>query len=328
MQILRIDPANRIYYEELMPAELLSLLYRDELTPFGLFKETPEGAEAVGLLILREEEESFDVYWLSVAEEYRGSGYGDRLLQVAFKLAKDYQKKVRFLAKVLTREEQTDTPLEGYTLEGYLFDRGFFPVTEEKGEVLLYLSELKKKTLSQNSKPNPSIKSFSNLPEEVLNKSLRKIRKRYGAEAAGSLDLETSLAFLEEGKLRYILLVRRVMSTYYPLGLSGKDQNVPEEIRQAVISAFLAETFRSSEGEGTISFCPKAGNLLSEFMSYFTVRTRIVTRLYEASYDAIEKEKQRFLQELKSREEMDQNREEIPEKLFVTGVEYFSGVGE
>lgn len=328
MEILRIEPANRIYYEDLMPAEMLSLLYREELTPFGLIKETPEGAEAVGLLILREEEESFDIHWLAVAEEYRGAGYGDSLLQIAFRLAEKYQKKVRFLAKKLTREGQTETPTEGYTLEGYLFDRGFFPATEEEGEVLVYLEEMKKKTLMQNSKPNPSIKPFSKFSEELMKIERQRIREHFGSEAADSLDLETSLAFLENGKLRCTLPVRKVKFTYYPLELSEKDQNVTEEIRKALISAVLAEAFALAEGEGMVSLCLKEGNLLSEFISFVAVRTRIDTRVYEAPYDALAQEEQRYLKEQESREEMEQNREKIPEKLFVTGVEYFSGVGE
>ncbi len=324
MDILRIEPANRVYYEELLPPELQSLLYREELTPFGLLQETPEGAEAAGLLILREEAESFDVYWLAVAEEYRGCGYGDRLLRVAFKLAADNRKKVRFWSRVLIKETKNTKVPEGYTLDGYLADRGFLPVPGESAEVLLYLDELKKKTLAAKDVLNPSIKPFSKLPEEVLKKVKKRIEKIFGSEAAATQDLRTSLVFLEDGKLRCAVLVRKVASTYYPLEFFHGDREIPEEIRQTLFSAVLTEAFNDSEGDGLISLTLREGDPLSEMMRLFKIRTRIVTRLYEASFDAAERMTQRFFEEERIRSEADQNRDEIPERLRVTGVEYFN----
>ncbi len=324
MDILRIEPANRVYYEELLPPELQSLLYREELTPFGLLQETPEGAEAAGLLILREEAESFDVYWLAVAEEYRGCGYGDRLLRVAFKLAADNRKKVRFWSRVLIKETENTKVPEGYTLEGYLADRGFMPVPGEEAEVLLYLDELKKKTFASNADLKPSIKAFSTLPEGALKEERKRVEKRFGPEAAATQDLNTSLLFLENGKMQCAMPVRKVASTYYPLEFFWGEQTVSEETRQTLFSAFLIEAFHDSEGEGMLSLNLKEGDPLSELMQFFKIRTRIVTRLYEAPFDAAEAMAKRFVAEERIREEAEENRDVIPEKLRVTGVEYFN----
>ncbi len=324
MDVLRIEPANRVYYEDLLPAELQSLLYRDELTPFGLLQNTPEGAEAAGLLILREEAESFDVYWLAVAEEYRGYGYGDLLLKVAFKLAKDYEKKVRFWSRVLVKDEENTEVPEGYTMDGYLADRGFLPVPGESEEVLLYLSELKKKTLAGKDALNPSIRSFSKVPEEALKKEKKRIEKIFGPEAAATQDLNTSLLFLENGKIQCAVPVRKVASTYFPLEFFSGEQTVSEETRQALFSAVLIDAFHDSEGEGFLSLNLKEGDPLSELMQFFKIRTRIVTRLYEAPFDAAEAMAKRFVAEERIRKEAEENRDVIPEKLRVTGVEYFN----
>ena len=90
MKTVLVADNDRGYYNDMLPGELMFLLYDPDMILVGVVDETDEGAVPAALMILcGGKDKTAILEWLFVKEEYRGRGIGEDLMMQAFALAKE-----------------------------------------------------------------------------------------------------------------------------------------------------------------------------------------------------------------------------------------------
>ncbi len=331
-----VDQENRKYYEELipgpyrhfagLPGEILigaaaeaADLTEEEAEEYAEDEVTPAGI----ILINLDEPEKTIVDWLYVEEPFREQEIATTLLASAFYLGKNTGSSLleAKLADPGSGEGAEELSFDSYA-ESFLVRRGFSPVGDIRHEWFFEAERLK--DLETDHVPDHYlIASVKDMNEDLI---IKELKQSENAEScfplnAAFLDQEHSFICTKGKQKAGVLLVEKIGDVYCLMTLTGE-----EKVRRALISQAV-ESFSESDCRGQyvhIRSISEEGDrmaldLMPEIPAYPLMKMTALPEDMVRAAAAIEHEEE--LSRLSERFDR-----EIPDRLAVSEVEYYSGM--
>ena len=202
MKTVLVREADKEYYNDMLPAELMFLLGDPDMILLGVVDETEKGAVPAALMILSAASEKQPVLeWLYVKEEYRGRGIGEDLMLQAFELAKQGRTGVLYAKLRLTKEspKKGKKDRDGFSAELYgqrdwLDSFGFYWDESQDNEWMFFVADMIDAKPEIFDKKNSNIKSFGALSKTIRGKFIKRIAEAYGSEISEAIDPDASFS--------------------------------------------------------------------------------------------------------------------------------------
>lgn len=132
MDKILVTGENREYYTDLVPADIMHMMYEPGYTTVGGYETGDKTDVPVAVMIASKNGENLVINWLYVAEEKRNLGYGGDLVDYAFTLARENSlKNVTTMVRRTEVHNQPGDPID------YFMELGFRIAGQTENEWLV-----------------------------------------------------------------------------------------------------------------------------------------------------------------------------------------------
>ena len=332
MKTLIIHETDREQYYDMLPGELMFLLYDPSVILFGKIDETEQGAVPAALMILSAASEREPVLeWIYVKEEYRGRGIGEDLMMQAFTFAKQLGNNVlrarMRLPKTTPKTGKKDK--DGYVAELYgqrewLDSFGFYWDESQANEWMFFVSDMIDAKPDIFKKKYSGVKPLAVFSKAMQGKIMKKTREMFGDDVTDALDLEVSSVLADGDELLSMLLVMRTDETYTPICFQSAGHDLEGLLPVAAYAANAA--IEKSDDIAMLHMVWKNENMMRSVKDVLGDVPPVETMMMVADADMPERLKRCFEEDREDIRRMDELVEKIPTKFHVVDVEYLSGV--
>ena len=318
MDKILVTGEDRECYTDLVPADLVHMMYEPEYTTIGGYETEGKTDVPVAVMIASKNGEDLVINWLYVAEDKRNLGYGGDLVDYAFTLARENSlKNVTAMVHRTEVHNQPGDPID------YFMELGFRIAGQTENEWLVTPAEVMGR-IAALVKDTSAVSSISNQPEYVLKSRLNEIAERIGDDGIACIDKDVSCVYTENGKAVASVLVKNIGGIYYPVDYHSETNNpfclptlivyaAEKIVKKGGKNAYIYAKFTNSKWQGMArSILAESTPLYHDIMMAPVNLDEIEEKAYE---HWLESEKKR-LEDLAA----------IPEVAKVVDIEYFSGV--
>lgn len=332
MKTVLVREADKEYYNDMLPAELMFLLGDPDMILLGVVDETEKGAVPAALMILSAASEKQPVLeWLYVKEEYRGRGLGEELMLQAFALARQGGTGVLYAKLRLTKEspKKGKKDRDGFSAELYgqrdwLDSFGFYWDESQDNEWTFFVADMIDARPEIFGKKQSNTKSFGTLSKTERGTYTKRIAETYGPEIAEAIDPDVSCVLRAGDEILSILLVISADDIYTPILFQSADRDLDG---LAQVASFAANAAIEKSDEIAILHME-----WSDPEKMQTVKAAIgdippmETMMMVADADAPERQMKEYEEDRELLKRAEELVAQIPTKFRVVDVEYMSGV--
>ena len=328
MEIYRIDPSNARYYQDLIPADFVSLLYREELVQFGIVDEKDgEGIPAGLMVVSTADPDAYTIEWLFISKEYQGNGLGDDFISFLMEMAKkDGKPYVLLRSYTIQGAEEPEYEEGAYPLESWFRDRGFAEFSSDVSDRIYYFNAMKSDLVSEGLKQYDAALSLKDVSDKELENLYKYLEKKYGYSFKASIDKDVSAAVIDGGKLKMAFIVRRFGDAFVPLEVYSPDNKWNGDTFKNLLLSTLKNCCEATKGEGYIHFCGAGRKMLSAIDGLFEESSAVESTLSRAPSDSYDRLLRAVNYDMIQTKESRKALEAIPEDAEIVDVEYYSGV--
>ncbi len=319
MDKILVTGEDRECYTDLVPADLVHMMYEPEYTVVGGYESEGKTAVPVAVMIVSESGKELVINWLYVAEGKRNLGYGGEMVDYAFTLAEENS--LSHVTAMVRRTEAHNMP--GDPVD-YFLSFGFDIIGTSRNEWLVTPGEITEK-IAPLIKSTSAVSSLLDQPDFVLKARLNEVGTRIGEDSIPFIDKEVSCVYTENDKVVASILVKNIGGVYIPVDYYSETGNplclpammvyaADKIVKQSEKDAYIYAKFDNEKWQGMAkSILAKSEPLMNDIMKAAINIAAIEEKAYE---EWLESERKRY-------EEL----EAIPKVAEVIDVEYFSGVG-
>jgi len=332
MKTVLVREADKEYYNDMLPAELMFLLGDPDMILLGVVDETEKGAVPAALMILSAASEKQPVLeWLYVKEEYRGRGIGEDLMLQAFELAKQGGTGVLYAKLRLTKEspKKGKKDRDGFSAELYgqrdwLDSFGFYWDESQDNEWMFFVADMIDAKPEIFDKKYSNIKSFGALSKTIRGKFIKRIAEAYGSEISEAIDPDVSCVLHYGDDILSVLLVLNTDDTYTPIFFRSVDKSLDGIEELAAFAANAA--IEKSDEIAILHMVWKDKEKMQKVKEVLGDVPPVETMLMVADADAPERLMKDYEEDRETLKKVEELVAQIPTKFRVVDVEYMSGV--
>ena len=318
MDKILVTGENRKYYTDLVPADMVHMMYETEYITVGGYETEGETAFPAAVMIVSKNGKELAINWLYVAEDKRNLGYGGDLVDYAFELAEENS--LPRVAAMIRRTEAHNMP--GDPVD-YFLSFGFGIVGTSRNEWLVTPGEITEK-IAPLVKDTSAVSSLSEQPASVLKARLKEVGERIGEDSIPFIDKDVSCVYTKNGKVVASVLVKNIGGIYVPVDYHSETGNpaclpvmmvyaAGKIVEQSGEDAYVYAKFVDEKWQGMAkSILAKSEPLVHDILK----ATINIDAIEEKAYEQWLESERKRLEEL----------EAIPEVAEVINIEYFSGV--
>lgn len=319
MDKLLVTGETRNHYTDLVPADLVHMMYEPEYITVGGYEIKGKKAAPTAVMIASVNGDELIINWVYVTENKRNLGYGEELVDYAFELAKENS-----LKNVTAMVRRTDIHNMPGDPVDYFLELGFGIAGSSENEWLVTPDEITAK-IAPLVKDTSAVSPLFNQPDFVFKSRLNKAGDQIGEDSIPYIDKDVSCVYKEDGNVVASLIVKNIGGVYIPVDYHAETINplclptmmvyaADKVVKKSGKSAYIYMKFDSAKWQGMAkSILSKSEPLLHDIMKAPVNLEELEEKAYE---EWLERERKRY-------EEL----EAIPKVAEVIDVEYFSGVG-